>query len=296
MNKATLVIFGTMLASPVMADEIEKILDADPDGTVLISNIAGSVEVSGWSRDSVEVTGTLGDDVDELIFERDGDEIIIKVKVPSSSGRWGRKDITSDLVIKVPESSSLEIATISADIDVEGVHGEQELQAISGEITTEAFGADIQVESVSGDIDVSGNGDDAEYEMETVSGDITAIGLAGDIRTGSVSGELVVEDGSFERAELGTVNGEITFQAELRPSGKLEIDTVNGDVRADFVGKVSARFDIETFNGDIDNCFGPEAKRTNRYAPGLELSFDEGDGDGRVSISTLNGGISVCND
>ena len=296
MNKTPWIVFGALLASPAMADDIEMILDADPDGAVLIFNTAGSVEVSGWSRDSVEVSGMLGGDVDELIFERDGNEIIIKVKSPSSSGMWGRKDVTSDLTVKVPEGSSLEIATVSADIEVEGVRGEQELQAISGEIDTEVFGSDIQIEAVSGDITVSGDGNDAESEIETVSGDITATGLAGDIAAGSVSGELSIEEGSFERAEFETVNGEIVFNAELRDGGKLEIETVNGDVGVDFIGPVSARFEVETFNGDIDNCFGPEARRTDRYAPGLELSFTAGDGAGRVSIATLNGDVSICND
>ena len=296
MNKTPWIVFGALLASPAMADDIEMILDADPDGAVLIFNTAGSVEVSGWSRDSVEVSGMLGGDVDELIFERDGNEIIIKVKSPSSSGMWGRKDVTSDLTIKVPEGSSLEIATVSADIEVEGVRGEQELQAISGEIDTEVFGSDIQIEAVSGDITVTGDGNDAESEIETVSGDITATGLAGDIAAGSVAGDLSIEGGSFERAEFETVNSEINFNAELRDGGRLEVETVNGDVSVDFIGPVSARFEIETFNGDIDNCFGPEARRTDRYAPGLELSFTEGDGDGRVSIATLNGDVSICND
>ncbi|MBT5220507.1 MAG: hypothetical protein HOI35_16020 [Woeseia sp.] len=55
--------------------------DAPEDGEVVVSNVAGSVEVSGWSRNQVEITGTLGDGVEALIFERD-DEILIKIKLP----------------------------------------------------------------------------------------------------------------------------------------------------------------------------------------------------------------------
>jgi hypothetical protein len=62
----------------------------------------------------------------------------------------------------------------------------------------------------------------------------------------------------------------------------------------DFEGDVSARFDIETFNGAIRNCFGPEAVRTSKYAPGRELKFTEGSGSGRVSIQTLNGSLRLC--
>ena len=78
MKKTTYIVFGALLASPAMAEKISQTLDADDDGDVLIFNTAGSVEVSGWSQDSVEITGNLGDDVEELIFERDGNEIIIK--------------------------------------------------------------------------------------------------------------------------------------------------------------------------------------------------------------------------
>ena len=102
MKKTLYIFIGALLASPVMAEKISQTMDADDDGYVLIFNTAGSVEVSGWSQDTVEITGTLGDDVEELIFERDGNEIIIKVKSPSSSSGWGRIDITSDLVVKVP--------------------------------------------------------------------------------------------------------------------------------------------------------------------------------------------------
>ena len=102
-------------------------------------------------------------------------------------------------------------------------------------------------------------------------------------------------EGSFDRAELETVNGNIVFKSALRDDGRLDIETVNGDVHVNFDGDVAARFDVETFNGDIDSCFGPKPERTDRYAPGLELSFVEGSGDGRVSVATLNGNVRICN-
>ncbi len=69
---------------------------------------------------------------------------------------------------------------------------------------------------------------------------------------------------------------------------------MNGEVDLQFAGKLSGQFDIDTFNGDIDNCFGPKPRRTSKYAPGMELSFSEGDGDARVTVSTVNGDISIC--
>ena len=281
------------LAAPAYADrEVDERLDAAPDGRVSISNTSGTVEVEGWSRSEVEVTGTLGDDVEELIFERSGDTVRIKVKIPDGRGSWN--DSSADLTVRVPERSSLEVATISADIEVQGVQGRQDLQAISGDVSTESFAADVDIETVSGDIEVQGDGKSAQTDVQSVSGDIALARVAGDVDTESVSGDIDVVDATLERGDLETVNGDITFRATLERGGRLDIETVNGGVDVEFSGDVSARFDIETFNGRIRNCFGPKPERTSKYAPGWELSFTEGDGDGRVSIATLNGPLNLC--
>ena len=92
--------------------------------------------------------------------------------------------------------------------------------------------------------------------------------------------------------------GRLDFDSEglvlLTDDGRLDVETINGSVDIDFDGDVSARFDIETFNGSIRNCFGPESVRTDRYTPGRELKFTEGNGSGRVTIQTLNGSLRLC--
>jgi DUF4097 and DUF4098 domain-containing protein YvlB len=266
-------------------------MDAAADGIVSISNVAGSVDVQGWSRKQVEITGDLGSDIEELIFERDGDEIDIKVR---TKGR-NSNDIDADLVIKVPGGSTLEINTVSADIDVAEVAGEQSLESVSGDIATEVFASDIEANSVSGDLEIEGDSQSTRSRLSSVSGDIDTDSLGGEIAAESVSGDLVVVNGVFERASLGTVNGDIVFHAQLLNEGRLDIETVNGDVDIEFAGDVSARFDIETFNGEIRNCFGPKAVRVSEYGPGYELSFTEGGGSGRVTIETLNGDLRLCN-
>jgi hypothetical protein len=281
---------GTFGATCVAAEEINQSMDAASDGTVSISNVAGMVEVEGWSRNQVEITGDLGDDVDELIFERDGDEIEIKVKTK----RRHSHDIDSDLFIKVPGASSVEIHTVSADIDVADVTGEQSIESVSGDITTEAHDSDLDINSVSGDLEISGDKKSMRSRLSSVSGDVDTENLAGEIDVESVSGDLVVVNGVFDRALLGTVNGDIVFHAQLLDDGRLDVETVNGGVDIEFAGDVSAKFDIETFNGDIRNCFGPKAVRVSEYAPGYELKFTEGGGSGRVTIETLNGDLRLC--
>ena len=290
MKRWTAILLGALFALPAAAEEVDRTIDAAADGHVHVSNIAGEVTIAGWSRNQVEVTGELGRNVEELIVERDGDKVTIKVKVPKRGGRG----IDSDLHIHVPEGSSIDVGTVSADISVSEVRGEQKLNSVSGDIDTEADGNDVSAEAVSGDIDVKGQEKTAETRANTVSGDVTLFRVAGIVVGESVSGDVIVDQGSFERASLNTVNGEIVFRAGLRDGGRLQIETVNGDVDVEFDDRVSGRYDIETFNGDIRNCYGPKAERTSKYTPGWELSFQEGSGNARVTISTLNGDVSIC--
>ena len=293
MKRFILVSAGLLLAVSVNAEEINEMLDAAANGTVEIYNTSGSVTIEGWSRDAVEVTGTLGEEVDEFIFERKGDTVVVKVK-PIHDKSSGGRSTSSFITVRAPQRSSIDVATISAEIDIEGVEGEQELQSVSGGISTTAFGADVEAETVSGSIDIAGSNIDTETELSTVSGGISARDMAGTIDLQSVNGRLTLGGGSFSDVAMETVDGRIDFESNLRGRGDLDIETVNGKVVVDFVGSLSAEIEVNTFTGGIRNCFGPKPERTSKYAPGWELSFTEGSGDGSVNIATLNGGVTLC--
>ena len=291
MKKLLVLILGATLATAVMAEEINRTVDAAKDGHVDISNISGDVTVHGWKRSEVEVTGTLGRNVKELIVERDGDKVLIKVKVPRNGGRG----IDSNLRIQVPKGSSINIGTVSADITVNDVEGEQSLHTVSGDLETEYTGANLEAESVSGDVVVSGHGETGETRASTVSGDVRVFKVAGEVSAETVSGDVLVEAGTISRAELGAVSGEVFLRATLGKGGKIIADTVNGDIGIEIDGEISAEIEVDSLNGDINNCFGPKAQRISKYGPGVELEFTEGGGDGQVRISSMNGDIRLCN-
>ncbi len=290
MKMFRVLVISLMATAACAAEDVNRTLDAAADGDVYISNVAGSIVVHGWTRNQVEVTGELGNGVEELIFERDGDEINIKVKLPRHSFRNG----SADLAINVPEASSLQVHTVSADIDVDDVQGEQQLESVSGDISTAAYSAEIEAESVSGDIEIDGDNQSSSFSFHTVSGEIDVENVSGEIRMESVSGDVSAINGAFTRAIGNTVNGDIVFRLSLLDEGRMDLETINGEVDVDFEGDVSARIDIETFNGSIRNCFGPESVRTSKYAPGRELSFTEGGGSGRIKIDTMNGNVRIC--
>ncbi|HEX6572475.1 MAG TPA: hypothetical protein VF055_10660, partial [Steroidobacteraceae bacterium] len=129
-------------------EPINKRTSADPNGTVEVSNVAGSVTVTGWDRNEVAVTGELGDGTETLEFTKADKLTRVKVVVPKRS--YNVDD--TDLIVKVPAGSVLSVNTVSADVIVQGVRGAQRLQAVSGDVRTEASGEDVECRTVSGDV------------------------------------------------------------------------------------------------------------------------------------------------
>ena len=263
---------------------------ADPRGAGEISNVAGTVRVSGWDRDEVEVTGELGEGAERLEFTS-GDKVTrIKVILPGRS----RNVEDTDLILRVPAASRLSVNTVSADIEVSGVAGAQRLQSVSADIRTQAEAEDVECKSVSGDVAIHGTGKKALVTITTVSGDAAALKVAGEVNANTVSGNLTLGLGETSRSRVRSTSGDLTVASVMAPDGRFDIESISGDVRLELHGPVNAEFDVSSFNGEIRNCFGPKPVSTSEYAPGKELRFREGQGSGRVRLKTLNGDIDLC--
>jgi DUF4097 and DUF4098 domain-containing protein YvlB len=282
-----------VVALPTVASAgtaINRRTAADATGTVEVSNVAGSVAVTGWDRPEVEVTGELGEGTEKLEFTKSDKLTRIKVILPNRS--YNVDD--TDLVIKVPSGSTLSVNTVSADLIVQGVAGAQRLQTVSGDVRTDASGEDIECRTVSGDVIVRGSGRKGLVSITTVSGDANATQVAGEVNGNTVSGTFNLQAGEVTRSRLRSTSGDLGLVAQLAADARLDFESISGDVRLDVVGPAGGQFDVSTFNGEIRNCFGPKAHRTDQYAPGSEVRFQEGSGSARVRIKTLNGDIGVC--
>jgi hypothetical protein len=277
-------------ATRVHADPVTRTLEADPKGEVQITNVAGQVHVIGWDRKEVELQADLGPDVERLDFRRDGRLTIVRVLL--NEGRHHGAD--TELQVRVPRESAVNINTVSADQAIEQVRGFQKLQAVSGSIDTQLWSGECEATTVSGEVSVKANDAGAPLRINTVSGDVRLIGGSRELDLSTVSGDLEVHVAELGRARIKTTNGTLDLASKLARDARVEAEAINGEMRMMFDGVVDADFDIETFNGEIDNCFGPKAQRAHQYGPGNELRFREGNGSANVRVKTLNGEVQLC--
>jgi DUF4097 and DUF4098 domain-containing protein YvlB len=290
--------FTTLAACAVLAtpaaqavQNIDRSLPTGATPSVEISNVQGRVTVSAWDRQEVQVTGTIQNDKTEFEFSADTRRVVIEVR-PESHKNSRHDDALLD--IKVPAGASLDVNTVSADIEVQGVRGMLKLEAVSGNVTAAAFDEEVDVRTISGDVIVNGTGGTARVEAESTSGDVTVRGVNGELQARSVSGDLELDLGAMTRLGLETVSGNVKADLALAGDARFEAESVSGDVRLRLAKPVDGEFDLESFSGDIESCFGPKAERKSKYAPGSELRFTQGGGGARVSVDTLSGDIRLC--
>jgi DUF4097 and DUF4098 domain-containing protein YvlB len=282
-----------LVASPALAArDITKRATVAPDATVDVSNVQGSVDVTAWDRNEVELTARLEGDKDELEFEATEQQVRIEIDRPE--GRYRNKGEDAILTLKIPKGARLNVDTVSADITVTGVHGRQRLESVSGEVRTQAYDQPVSLHAVSGDVILVGTGGKAGASTENVSGSTTVTGIRGSYEGEAVSGNISATIAAAERVSADSVSGDIEIQAELAAAARVEMESISGMVSLVTKPPVNAEFDLESFSGDIENCFGKQARDTSKYTSGSELSFTQGSGSARVEIQTLSGDISIC--
>jgi DUF4097 and DUF4098 domain-containing protein YvlB len=281
------------IAAPAAAQQnITKRASVAPDASIEISNVQGSVKITAWDKNEVELIAVLESSKDELEFEATQHEVSIEVDRPN--GRYGRDEEDAHLTLQVPRGASLDVSTVSANISVNGVRGEQALETVSGVIGTQAFDAEVQTAAVSGDVTVTGSGGKAAVTAENVSGTSIVTGVRGSFEGEVVSGDIHATIAAAESIEVSSVSGNVAISAELTPTARVAMESVSGELTLRLKPPVNADFDFESFSGDIENCFGQTARDTKKYTPGSELSFTQGGGGARVEMETLSGDINVC--
>lgn len=283
-------LLGLLVAATAYADRpVDETRSLDPGGTLEISNVSGSVTVIGGAG-QVEITGTLGDDVEELEITGGGDHLEIRVKTPRNTTR--DMDLESHLTVRAPAGARLEVQTVSASITVEAMDERLELQSVSGEIRAQSRPRVLSVQTVSGTIHTVGALE--RTEVQSVSSQIELGEITGRLEASTVSGGLSITGGSLEEAELSSVSGDVEIATALPAGAELSINSHSGAVVLDLGGSASASFDVTTFSGDIDNALSSDtAESTSKYAPGKSLEFSVGGGSARVDINTFSGDVRI---
>jgi DUF4097 and DUF4098 domain-containing protein YvlB len=207
----------------------------------------------------------------------------------------GDEDSSADLDIYVPAASRVEVSTVSADVEAQGLTGQAQMGTVSGNVTLNTSAGRIEAKSTSGDVTVTGSAKGAHVTANSISGTVRIMHVDGNLDAESVSGDVKVSDSTLTNAQMTSTSGNLAFQGVLQKGGEYEFNNVSGDLTLAVGASPDARFDISSFSGDIDNSFGPKPTRVSKYSPGVELHFTNGNGNAQLNARTLSGDVHLLN-
>ena len=278
------------LAAYAGDESFDRKVEATANGEVVISNVSGSVDVRGWDRNEVHVSGELGSDVERVDVETSGGRTTIKVVLP----RGSNNDSSADLEIQVPKMSSVEVSAVSADVSTRGVLGSQRLKSVSGEITADVTGDDSDIRSVSGDVTVRGSGKPVRLRVSSVSGNLDLSNAAGKLELVTVSGDARVQMTEASELRGKTTSGSLNLRAKLTRDARVDAEAVSGDITLHVSAPGGVSAEIESFSGDIEGCLAGAVERVSKYGPGKRLNVRTVEDGARVRAKTLSGDVEIC--
>jgi hypothetical protein len=286
---AMIVLFASAAACASGDKSFERQVPAEARGAVDISNVSGTIQVTGWDRPEVSIRAELGEGVERVEVDSDHGRTHIKVVLPQHSGRGG----DADLRVQVPKDSELTVSAVSADVTTTGVRGVQRLDAVSGNITAELAGSDLELKTVSGDVKLKGHGQPARLHVSSVSGNVRVEHGAGDLEAGTVSGSLVVSLDSARSVRARSTSGDVHFEGTLTRGADFDAASVSGDLKVRASAEGGYAYEISTFSGNISNCFNATPSEHD-HMPGHTLQGTRGDGAGHLRLKTMSGDVQLC--
>jgi hypothetical protein len=201
-------------------EEFNKTLPLKAEGSFSLKNVNGSITISTWKEEKVEIraTKTTKHDPEKLKqvkieIESAPDSILVNTIYP----KLRNIRVSVNYEVKVPAGVNLgKIKSVNGDVTLSGPLGSVNASTTNGR---------VELEGASGKIDLS-----------TTNGSIEASGIRGVLEAGTTNGSIFLGlDALEDEVKAKTVNGSITLRFQSgRIDADLEARTVNGKIQFDF--------------------------------------------------------------
>jgi len=284
----------TIVADGGAAKTLDRSFALAADGLIDVSNVSGSVTISGGAANEVKLGGSLGAG-SKLVIEGDARRLELHVEA-EKSGWLGGHGPTNDtsLVLNVPHAASVKLDVVSADGKVENIDGKSiEVDNVSGNVRVDGAARNVEIDSVSGGVtlQVTRAGATERAHLQSVSGDIKANGADGRVKLETVSGTLTFAAPSVTELGAESVSGTIDVSAAPAKGARIRAETMSGNLRLRLGADLAARIHAETFSGSLKSDWGKIVKA--EFGPGTTLDVDGGDAGTRVDAQSFSGNVEL---
>jgi len=241
---------------------------------------AGDLTVRGWNRNAARVRAELPA---RAFLEIDREGAAVRVDVGSHRG----PPPSVDYEIMVPDWMPLALSGVNTSVRVDGVQAPITVETVDGDVEVTGGSGNISLSSVQGGVTLAGA--KGHIEANSVNSDVVVRGASGQIFAEAVNGEVRLERVECDEVNASSVNGDVTYDGPVHPTGHYRLATHNGDVMMTVPEGASAVISVSSFQGDFESSF-PVTLRERR---GRRFTFTLGSGSARVELESFQGTIRL---
>jgi hypothetical protein len=241
-------------------------------GRVTVEGFNGSIEISPWDQENVDISGTRyarsQEAISEIKIEVDHSAESVSIRATKPTMRNG--NFGARFVIKVPRRAVLDrIITSNGAIRATDATGPGRLRTSNGSIHINAFQGDLHAETSNGAV-----------ELNDVDGPVTAHTSNGAVRGKGFRGPV----------DVSTSNGGIDLTFASAPAPAIRAHTSNSSITVHLPSEVNAHLSASTSNGSISSDF---EMMTRGEVSKHHLEGTLGAGGPTIELQTSNGSVRI---
>lgn len=285
---------GSWGSSDKFKEDFHMSYPMKPGGTLTIDNFNGSIEITSWEKDEIDVNGIKYAGTEELMravkVEGDLQGNVLRLRTIRPEGRRG--NFGAKYILRVPKKMMLEsIVSSNGAIRVDNIVGNARLQSSNGSVKVRSIEGKLDAKTSNASIDIAGMHGD--FVGRTSNGSITVDGLEGgfEATTSNSSIKARVEKlapGRPVRAESS--NGSIDLSLPDYKGQSIDVETSNSSVTLRLPANVNADVRASTSNSSVSSEF--EMTSTGTISK-TRMDGKFGTGGGPIRVSTSNGNIRL---
>lgn len=264
-----------------------------PGGRIFLENFNGSVEVLGWDRDSVEISGSKYASRQEImenmrieVVPGDGAIRIRTIRPVERNCNCGAK-----YVLRVPRKVMLDrIETSNGSLRLESLQGEGRVRTSNGSLRVADFQGALEATTSNGSLEISDYNGNAT--LKTSNGRIRGARLRGRIDATTSNGAIdvtVTDPAAGLPLKFTTSNGSINLAVDKWANTGLVARTSNASITLRLPEGVNAQLEASTSNGSINSEFEVATTQVSKR----RMEGRIGSGGPLLDLATSNGGIRV---
>lgn len=261
-------------------------------GSLSLESFNGSVEISGWDQETVEIDGTKYGPTPEaadglkIDIQSSPNQIFIRAVRPSDRPN----NEGARFSLKIPRTAILDrVTTTNGSIRTMDGKGPAHLRTTNGAIRVQDLAGSVDATASNGPVELAGVNGDAV--VHTSNGHIQADGLAGSLEAGTSNASITAAIGLSGRpVRLETSNGHVDLTLPPQFGGDVHVTSNNAPITLRSPGEPNARLMAHTSNSEITSDF--EIRTQGSFGKN-ELEGTLGSGGGLIDLGTSNGRIRL---